>query len=233
MNYDKIDPDYYEKMYDLVPREIYMKEHWRPLIEKELEKYCKGKNALDLGYGTGIYTTTINKYACKVYGIDITKNWVNYIKNRKGIPNIILADAHKIPFKNETVDIIVTTGLFEYVNREIVIKEMKRILTLDGFCIIFVPNKYSLTRVIGKLIHIIIGKKYNPNEPSKKDMMKLFYNNGFELIDYKMNDGLIWLPNLLDKLIGKKIYFLIEKFTGIFGENPYSTAMLFIIKKKG
>ena len=33
-DYDEIEPEQYEKMYDQIPREIYMKEHWRPLIEK-------------------------------------------------------------------------------------------------------------------------------------------------------------------------------------------------------
>lgn len=225
-------PSYYENRYDLIPREVYMKEHWRPLIEKEIEKYCKDKSVLDLGCGTGIYTTVINKYALRVYGIDITKNWITYIRNKRGISSIIMADAHKIPIKNETVNIIVTTGLFEYINREIVIKEMNRILTSEGFCIIFVPNKYSLFRLVTKTIHKILGKEYNPNEPSKKEMMRLFKANKFELIEYVMNDGLIWLPSLLDIFVGKMMYSFIEKFTGIFGENPFSNLMLFIVKKE-
>lgn len=233
MNYCEIDPATYETIYDLIPREMYLKKHWKPLIEKEIEKYCRDKIVLDLGCGTGIYTRAIDKCARKVYGIDLTKNWINYTKNEHGISNVILADAHKIPLKKRTIDVIVTTGLFEYINRETVIKEMNRILTPDGFCIISVPNKYSLCRINTKLIYKIIGAKYNPHEPSKKDMLKLFNNNGFELIECKMNDGLIWLPNLLDRFAGKKIYSLTDKFIGIFNENPYSNGMLFVVKKRG
>lgn len=231
MNYDKMDPVIYEKKYDLISRENYMKEHWRPLIERQIEKYCKEKIVLDLGCGTGIYTKIIDKYAHIVYCMDINKNWINYVKNEKETSTVILADAHKVPLKKKTVDAIVTIGLFEYVNREIVIKEMNRILKSDGFCIIVVPNKYSLYRTIIKLISKIMGKKYDLSEPSKKEMLKLFNDNGFELIQFTMNDGLIWLPNLLDEYIGKKLYFLIEKLIGTFGENPYSNLMLFIVRK--
>jgi len=234
MNYDRIDPEQYKRMYDLIPREIYMKKHWRPLIEKRIEKYCKDKNVLDLGCGYGRYTTIIKKYASNVIGLDISRRWLNYLKNEKGISNIIRADAHNIPLKNETFDVIVSIGLFEYINRKIVIKEMNRILKPTGLCIISVPNKYSAGRIVGKLICKVFRGEYSPNEPSRKEMLKLFEDNGFELIEYRMDDGLIWLPDSdsLGQLFGKRIYHLIESFFKIFGRNPFSNVMLFIAKKR-
>jgi len=234
-DYDKIDPEQYEKMYDMTPREIYMKEHWRPLIEEAIEKYCKDKNVLDLGCGTGVYTTIIKKYADNVLGLDISKRWLNYLKlkDKKDNSNIIRANAHNIPLKNKSFDVILTIGLFEYINREIVIKEMNRILKSGGFCIVSVPNKYSAGRSVGKLICKVFRRESYTNEPSKKEMLKLFENNGFELIEYRMDDGLIWLPDFLDRSFGKRIYHLIESFLKIFGRNPFSNVMLFIAKKRG
>ena len=126
-----------------------------------------------------------------------------------------------------------TIGLFEYIDREIVIKEMNRVLNLGGFCVISVPNKYSAGRSVGKLICKVFGRESCPNEPSKKEMLKLFENDGFELIEYRMDDGLIWLPDFLDKLFGKRVYHVIERFFQIFGRNPFSNVMLFIAKKRG
>lgn len=229
-NYDQVDPEQYERMYETIQREIYMKKHWKPLIERMIEKYCKDKTVLDLGCGTGIYTTIIKKYARNVVGVDLSKRWLNYLKNKKTISNVIRADAHNISFKDESFDAIVTIGLFEYINREIVIKEMNRILKPDGFCIVSVPNKYSARRMVGKLIYNVFRKKYYLNEPPKEEMFKLFENNGFELIEYKMDDGLIWLPNFLDRLFGVKIYCFIEKFFRVFGESPFSNVMLFVVK---
>jgi len=230
-DYDEVDPEQYERMYDEIPRENYMKEHWRPLIEESIEKYCKGKEVLDLGCGYGRYTTIISKYTENVLGLDISKRWLNHLKTKKNISNIIRADAHSIPLKNKSFDVIVTIGLFEYINRNIVIKEMNSILKSDGFCIILVPNKYSAIRIVGRLIGRVFRREYAANEPSKKEMLKLFENNGLELIAYRMDDGLIWLPNFLDRLVGKRIYHLIGNFFKIFRENPFSNVMLFIVRK--
>jgi ubiquinone/menaquinone biosynthesis C-methylase UbiE len=183
MNYDKVDPEQYEKMYDLIPREIYMKEHRRSLIKKAIEKYCKDKNILDLDCGTGIYTTIIKKYADNVLGLDISKRWLNYLKNKKSISNIMKADAHNIPLKKELFDVILTISLFEYIHREIVIKEMNRILKSGGFCIVLVPNKYSAHRQADRIFCNVFKRKYYPNEPSKKEMLKLFENIEFKLIE--------------------------------------------------
>jgi len=53
-----------------------------------------------------------------------------------------------------------------------------------------------------------------------------------KLIWYKMDDGLIFLPNSLDRIIGNKVYSVIEKtFKSIFGKNPLSNVMLFLLQK--
>ena len=83
--------------------------------------------------------------------------------------------------------------------------------------------------MVGKLINKVFGREYSPNEPSNKEMFKQFKDNGFELIEYNMADGLIWLPNFLDQLFSKRIYHLIENFFKIFGRNPFSNVMLFVI----
>ena len=232
MNYDKVNPEKYEKMYEVIPRENYMREHWKPLIEKTIEGYCKNRNVLDLGCGTGVYTRTIKRYTDNILGLDLSKRWLNYAKNKRGISNLIRADAHNIPLKNESFDVIVTIGLFEYINRRIVIKEINRILKQDGFCILSVPNKYSASRMVGKLICKVFGRKRDPNEPSKKEVLRLFRDNGFRLIEYRMNDGLIWLPDFLDRLFGRRVYCLFENFFRIFGENPFSNVMVFVMRKR-
>ncbi|MCX9084517.1 MAG: class I SAM-dependent methyltransferase [Candidatus Methanoperedens sp.] len=229
-NYDKVDPECYDTMYYTIPREIYMREHWRPLIEKKIESYCAQKNVLELGCGTGIYTEMINKYTNKVLGTDISGKMLIYTKNKKGLSNLIRIDAHKIPLRTRSFDVIITMGLFEYIQRDVVITEMKRILKQNGICILSVPNKYSACRIFGKLSKIF-GKKPNQDDPSKIEMLKLFSESGFELIEYKIDDGLIWLPDTLDRLIGKRLYNLIETVFKIFGENPFSNVMLFVIRK--
>ena len=62
-------------------------------------------------------------------------------------------------------------------------------------------------------------------------MFKLFVENKFNLLEYVMDDGLIWLPNFIDRLCGKKIYLFVEKISKILGYNFFSNVMLFVVEK--
>lgn len=72
-DYDDIDPVEYDKSYTVVPREMYLKEYWLPLLEDAIGRYCKDKYVLDLGCGYGIYARMISKYTDNITGIDISK----------------------------------------------------------------------------------------------------------------------------------------------------------------
>jgi ubiquinone/menaquinone biosynthesis C-methylase UbiE len=230
-DYNDIDPLEYDKMYAAVPREMYLKEHWAPLLEDVIGRYCKDKYVLDLGCGYGNYTKTISKHTSKIVGIDISQRWLDCAAKQCPGARFIQADAHNIPCENDTFDVVVSIGLFEYIKRDVVIKEIRRVLKTGGVCIISVPNKYSLCRAPYKIAHKILMKKYPTDEPSRKEMLRLLQSNGFDVIERKINDGLIYLPNLIDKIIGRITYYSVEKLFSLFGENPFSNVMLFISKK--
>ncbi len=46
-----------------------------------------------------------------------------------------------------------------------------------------------------------------------------------------MDDGLVWLPEILDRSIGKKVYVFMEKLLKPAGRNPFSNIMLFVCRK--
>lgn len=230
-DYDLVDPIQYMQAYENIPREMYSRKHWEPIIDCYIKKYCNQKDVLDLGCGYGKNTPIILKYATRVFGLDISSRWLTYLKGTLIFPHLILGDAHMVPLKDGSVDVVVSTGLFEYVSKERTLKEIRRVLKPDGYCIISVPNKYGTLRFPLRLGYAILRKKYTPDEPSKSDMITLFENYGFELIDYKMDDGLIYLPDAIDFIIGMKIYCGIERFFRLFKENPLSNGMLFVVKK--
>lgn len=232
VNYDIVDPKKYEEMYYKIPREIYMREHWRPLIYEVIRKYCKDKNVLDLGCGIGTYTQVMNGCSKLCIGLDLSKIWLRYARDKHGDLDLARADAHNIPLKGGSLEVIVSVGLLEYVEKATVMKEVNRVLQQGGILIIAAPNKYSAYRLLIGFLTKSLGKRRIPNEPSKKEMLGLFKTNGFMLIGCRMDDRLIWLPNFLDRLIGRKVYFRLEKFFRIFGENPFSNVMLLIAQKQ-
>ena len=230
-NYDKIDPAQYEARHERSPREGYLREHWRPLISATISQYCKDKRVLDLGCGGGTYTAIIDKYSARVLGFDISRVMLSYAKNKHPSLDLALADAYHIPLKTESMDTIVCIGLFEYIERTTVLEEINRVLNRDGICIIQCPNKYSAVRIPAKIICKVLGKEYPCKEPSYGEMLRLFKQNEFKVIDSRMDDGLIWLPNFIDRLVGGRIYLLNEKVFRLFGRNLFSNVMLFVVKK--
>jgi hypothetical protein len=112
------------------------------------------------------------------------------------------------------------------------LKEITRVIKRKAFLIVAVPNKYSACRLPIKILSKVRRKKYIKKEPSLKEMSCSFSFHNLKLIWYKMDDGLIFLPDILDRIIGKKVYRLIERiFKHVLGKNPFSNVMLFILQK--
>jgi ubiquinone/menaquinone biosynthesis C-methylase UbiE len=231
--YDVIDPRNYEKRHECSPREAYSHHYWKPLICKIIQKYSIGVEiALDIGCGTGVYTEEISRNSQMCVGLDLSKNMIEYAKKKRKGLNLILADAHKIPFRDECFGLVVSVGLLEYVQKDIVLKEIARVMKRKAFLIIVVLNKYSACRLPIKILSKVSRKKYIKKEPSLKEMLRSSYQVGFKLIWYKIDDGLIFLPDFLDRVIGKKVYPVVERmFNMSFGRNPFSNVMLFLLQK--
>lgn len=229
--YDDINPEQYDTRYERIPREGYMHSHWYPLIASAISKYCKDKMVLDVGCGTGAYTRLIAESTDHVLGLDISRVMLNYAKSKHPDSDLALADAHHIPLATESTDIVVCIGLFEYIERATVLEEINRVLKPDSIAIIMCPSKYSTARMTAKIICKVLGREYFCREPSYGEMLRLFKQSGLRVIEFGMDDGLIWLPDFMDRVCGRKIYSLIEKFFRISRRNPFSNLMLFIARK--
>lgn len=230
MNFDTRDPELYDKRFELTIKESYQREHWQPLIERAIKKYCSNESVcLDLGCGTGAYfMTLLQKYSNNVLGLDNSIRFLKYGKQKYRNNNLILGDAYQVPLRDESVDIIIS-NMFEYVDRNYVVTEVYRILRSNGICIIFTPNKYSASRIPFKIIAKLLRRKRDINEASLSELKQAF--NKFEMLECKMNDGLIWLPSFVDKFCGRKVYAFVEAFFKIRGANPFSNMMLFVARK--
>ncbi len=230
--YDDIDPEVYESRRGQDQKQEYLYEHWEPFVSDLIVKYSKGHIVLDLGCGTGKYSFEIAKHAKKVFALDSSERMLDYAKKKYPEMKFIYADATNTPLEDNSIDVVFSFGLLEYVkNKEKLIKEISRLLKHGGTAIVSSTNIYSIPCFFIAIYYKIIGKKRMTTEPSFGKMKKIFNALGFEIIDYKMDDGLFWLPCKLDKLFGKKTYLFIENFFKIFKRNPFSTVMFFIIKK--
>ena len=93
---------------------------------------------VDLGSGTGYFTDALAEKYQRVIGLDLSANMLDFAKNERNKSITWLqADAHKLPFQNESVDLIYSNLMIQWCDPlEDTLKEIRRILKPGG-CFIF------------------------------------------------------------------------------------------------
>ena len=112
----------------------------------------KDRVVLDAACGTGYGTNLIGKYAQKAYGIDISKEAIEYAKENYSRENIDFRNMSiaVIDFPDKFFDVIVSFETIEHVDEEIQKKfmgEISRVLKKDGILIMSTPNKYNYSDI--------------------------------------------------------------------------------------
>ena len=123
----------------------------------------RNKYILDLGCATGVNTNDFYKQSKNTFGIDISKWAIEKARQKSSHINYQVMDSENISFKDNSFDIIVMTGIIQYLEKpEASINEVYRLLKPGGFLIVEVPWKYSVYNNIF-LRRLITGKE-NPND---------------------------------------------------------------------
>ncbi len=109
------------------------------------------KKILDIGCASGWFLSMIsNRYPnAKCIGLDIYKKAIEYGQERYENLEFLYADAHKLPFKNESFDLVICTEVLEHVeNPEKVLTEIKRVLTPKGIAMVEMDTGNILFRLV-------------------------------------------------------------------------------------
>ncbi len=114
-------------------------------IEKtdEMAKMCKigkDKKVLDIGSGKGITACYLaQKYGCEVIGVDLSARMIEYAKEmakKKGLNDRVSfrsADAHNLPFKDESFDIVLAECTTVLLDKEKAFSEFLRVTKIGGY----------------------------------------------------------------------------------------------------
>jgi ubiquinone/menaquinone biosynthesis C-methylase UbiE len=96
----------------------------------------KRDSVLDIGCGTGDILKQLSKHFSKSYGIDPIKKFVTIAKQRASNSNIQVASGEHLPFKDNSMDYVISHAVFQHLDREVAISEIKRVLRQNGRVII-------------------------------------------------------------------------------------------------
>lgn len=104
------------------------------------------ERAIDLGCGTGTYTTWLQTLGLQACGVDVSQGMLDTARRKSNNPDVFIqADLRKLPFQNETFDLAIANVVLEFVSEpETVVKEARRILRPEGRLVIGFIRKNSL-----------------------------------------------------------------------------------------
>ncbi len=141
--YERVTPEGYsfrirrEKVFSLIP-----------------QTSTKGR-ALDVGSGPGVMIDGLLKKGYRVSAVDAAPEMVTRAREHFGNhPDVSLsvAEADALPFPDNTFDVVVAAGLFEYLaDNETTLAELQRVLKERGILIATFPHRWSLSRVINRI----------------------------------------------------------------------------------
>lgn len=108
--------------------------------------FCKNKRVLDIGCFIGYGETRIYPQANEIIAIDSDSNAIKFARKNRKFRNVKFknVDARKLPFSNETFDIIIASQVIEHIYPDEVsnfLEEAKRVLRKEGLFFIVTPNR--------------------------------------------------------------------------------------------
>ena len=100
----------------------------------------EGVRILDVGCGLGMYVRRFREFSQEVYGVDIDAEKV--AEASQSLPNIQQAPAERLPFPDETFDVVLSHEVLEHVGDDRrAVAEALRVLAPGGRLVVFAPNR--------------------------------------------------------------------------------------------
>jgi SAM-dependent methyltransferase len=134
---------------------------WRSGQERRLSLIRKfapleGKAILDIGCGLGTYVRRFRDFSPHVYGMDVDGPRLAE-GARRGTPNLMIAAAERLPYRDNSLDVIVLNEVIEHVSDDAAtLREAVRVLRPGGVVIIYAPNRLWPFETHG----VYLGKRY-------------------------------------------------------------------------
>lgn len=143
-------------------QQVILKDFYNRLnvIASVAKQSLKTWHVLEFGVGHGLNLPLEAKYFAKITAVDVAPIAIAESKDY-GFKNVKakLVGPEKLPFPNNSFDLIVTCETLEHVgDLRITVRELKRITKVGGFILVSVPVYLNLRGISKKIMEIILGE---------------------------------------------------------------------------
>lgn len=188
--WEQVPPDYYEKGIEgNIFQRTWHNWKWQALKSFLTKIDPNPKKILDVGCASGHITSRIAQLfpSAKVIGVDAYKKTIDYGQKIHPEVQFLHADAHKLPFDNNTFGIVTCIETLEHVlNPPEVLAEIHRVLARKGVLVIGQDTDSLLFNIIWGIWtktkgRVWAGSHLHPFKP--KELEKLFRDLGFKILE--------------------------------------------------
>ena len=205
-NFEYINAEEYDRRAEKSVLEDYVLGLWQPFLKKIIGDLSTGKIVVDLGCGTCEYTEAA-KMAKKIYAVDISEPMLKVCQ--KKLNSFSQAEIIKMAVKDfelsiDSADLVITIGVWEYINPNILFNKIKEITRHGSKIIVVFPNIYNdlnWMRSLAKMSPFggspVGGKKV----ALRPGYIKNLFKKDFFIIDSTSFGMVLWAPKKLQSLI--------------------------------
>lgn len=179
----------------------------------KLAGYVKGKKILDIGCGSGVFMIDFANRGAYVAGVDYSQKMLDIAKkelNTFKIPKkkyiLKKADATKLPFGHNEFDLILATGLTDYLTDkedQVFLQEAARVLKKSGTLIVSFPVEKSPFSFVRHGVGLKIRQKVFKLPP---------INNSFSLEKVREFLGIAGLEEIEHYKILTTMWLIVARF---------------------
>jgi len=223
---------------DLSPEHALRRTVLREMLDQELHIAGEGGDlrVLDLGCQEGHVTEILAGKWERVFAIDISPEYLGMVTSLLKVP-VVQADAEKLPFPEQTFDLVVMTEILEHLPDPVqALSEVFKIVKPGGAVILSTPNRSSLhfhqisnvfmvlEKLLGLWLQPVLSKEnllwsgpddlYLHNNFAHSDIKNLLQGSGF-LISFK--SSYFFLPGS-QRLLGRLFSGLtLDRYADVVG----------------
>ncbi len=156
---------------------------------------------LDVGTGTGEVLKKLKEVNLKntVIGLDVSQNMLKKAKEKTGYNTFIKASAYNLPFKNCSLDAVVSSLVFRHLDNEKALLEFERVLKENG--LIGILDIAKPNPLLYKIVYFLANKIFRPigqlifskeewdyfmhsieNSKTERELEKLFKKHSYKKI---------------------------------------------------
>jgi len=219
-NFEYIDAEEYDRRAENSVLENYVLGLWQPFLKEKIKNLSIGKVIVDFGCGTGEYAQAAVA-AKKIYAVDVSESMLKVCREKlKNFPQAEIIQSSIQDFNiAEPAELIITIGVWEYINPRDLYVKIKEITRHGSKIIVVFPNIYNdlnWMRSLGRMKMIA----------QRPGFIKKLFENDFTLLESASFGVVSWVPKKIQFLVSPlwKFYDLIWRpFQKLFplGVNVY------------